>query len=64
MIMNFNMVLKSYLNIILKALSENTDPEAKFKEFKPRLKFKPWLKYGWFALKIVLNLSRFKSALN
>ena len=23
-------------------------PEAEFKEFEPRLKFKPQLKYGWF----------------
>ena len=25
--------------------------EAEFKEFEPRLKFKPGLKYGWFHLK-------------
>ena len=24
---------------------------AEFKEFEPRLKFKPWLKYGWLHLK-------------
>ena len=33
-------------------------PEAKFKEFETRLKFKqwlkfkPWFKYGWFHLKL------------
>ena len=27
-------------------------PEAEFKEFEPRLKFKNWLKYGWFYLKL------------
>ena len=27
-------------------------PEAKFKEFEPRHKFKPRLKYGWFHLKL------------
>ena len=27
-------------------------PEAEFKEFEPRFKFKPWLKYGWFHLKL------------
>ena len=27
-------------------------PEAEFKEFEPRLKFKPRLKYGWFHLKL------------
>ena len=27
-------------------------PEAKFKEFEPRLKFKPRLKYGWDNLKL------------
>ena len=27
-------------------------PEAEFKEFEPRLKFMPWLKYGWFHLKL------------
>ena len=26
--------------------------EAEFKEFDPRLKFKPQLKYGWFHLKL------------
>ena len=36
-------------------------PEAEFKEFEPRLKFKPRLKYGWFHL---YNFSRFKPALN
>ena len=38
-----------------------THPEAKFKEFEPRLKFKPWLKCGWFHLKSYLlfqDLSR------
>ena len=27
-------------------------PEAEFKEFEQRLKFKPRLKYGWFHLKL------------
>ena len=27
-------------------------PEAEFKEFEPRLKFKLWVKYGWFHLKL------------
>ena len=27
-------------------------PEAEFKEFEPRLKFKSRLKYGWFHLKL------------
>ena len=27
-------------------------PEAEFKEFEPRLKFNPQLKYGWFHLKL------------
>ena len=26
--------------------------EAEFKEFEPRLKLKPWLKYGWFHFKL------------
>ena len=29
-----------------------TNTEAEFKEFEPRLKFKPRLKYGWFYLKL------------
>ena len=36
-------------------------PEAEFKEFEPRLKFKPRLKYGCFHLKLYLmfqDLSR------
>ena len=39
-------------------------PMAEFKEFERRFKFKPRLKYGWFHLKIVSNVSRFKPALN
>ena len=35
------------LNIIVKGT------EAEFKEFEPRLKFKPRLKYGWFYLKCI-----------
>ena len=31
-------------------------PEAKFKEFETRLKFKPRLKYGWFHLKLYLTV--------
>ena len=36
-------------------------PKAEFKEFEPRLKFRPWQKYGWFHLKsysIFQDLSR------
>ena len=35
--------------------------KAEFKEFEPRVKFKPRLKYGWFHLKLYLifqDLSR------
>ena len=38
-----------------------TSSEAEFKEFEPRLKFKPRFKHGWFHLKlysIFQNLSR------
>ena len=31
-------------------------PEAEFIEFERRLRFKPWLKYGWFHLKLYLML--------
>ena len=37
---------------------------AEFKEFERWLKFKTRLKYGWFLLKIVFNVLRFKPALN
>ena len=40
---------------------ECNETEAEFKEFEPRLKLKPRLKYGWFHLKlnsIFQNLSR------
>ena len=30
----------------------NRIPEAEFKEFEPRFKLKPRLKYGWFHLKL------------
>ena len=35
-------------------------PEAEFKEFEPRFKFKPLLNYGWFYLRFKppLNLNR------
>ena len=39
-------------------------PEAEFKEFEPRLKFKPRLKYGWFHLNFLFNFLRFKPVLN
>ena len=29
-----------------------TRPEAEFKEFEPRLKFKTWFRYDWFHLKL------------
>ena len=41
--------------------SLTVNPEAEFKEFEPQLKFKPWLKYGWFHKKmysIFQDLSR------
>ena len=41
-----------------------TLPEAEFKEFEPRLKFKPRLKYSWIHLKSYLmfqDLSRRRS---
>ena len=31
---------------------ELTYPEAEFKEFDPRFKFKPRLKHGWFHLNL------------
>ena len=31
---------------------ENNWSEVEYKEFEPRLKFKPGLKYGWFHLKL------------
>ena len=31
---------------------EKGKPEVEFKEFEPRLIFKPWLKYGWSCLKL------------
>ena len=31
---------------------EVKDTEAKFTEFKPRLQFDTWLKYGWFHFKL------------
>ena len=37
---------------------------AQFKEFERRFKFKPRLKYGWFHLKLISNVSIFKPALN
>ena len=33
-------------------LFNSSQPEAVFKELGPRLKFKSWLKYGWFHLKL------------
>jgi len=43
-----------------------TTPEAKFKEFEPRLKFKRAAKtYTWLVpLEIVFSVSRFQPALN
>ena len=32
---------------------DTLNTEAKFKEFEPRLKFKPRHKYGWFHLKFI-----------
>ena len=45
-------LLKDYLEL---------KSEAEFKEFEPRFKFKPQLRYGWFHLKpyqIFQDLSR------
>ena len=39
-------------------------PEAKFKKFEPRFKFKPLLKYGWFHLNLCQFFSRYKRAVN
>ena len=36
------------LNAKMSMLESLWYPEAEFKEFEPRLKFKPRLKYGWF----------------
>ena len=33
---------------------QNIQLKSEFKEFEPRLKFKPRLKYGWFHLKLYL----------
>lgn len=30
--------------------------EAELKEIERRLKFKPWLKYGWFKIETVLHV--------
>ena len=38
--------------VLLACSSLNLVPEAEFKEFDPRLKFKPRLTYGWFHLKL------------
>jgi len=42
--------------LILKTTNSNLliplQPEVEFKEFYPRLKFKPRLKYSWFHLKL------------
>ena len=37
--------------ILWKMLNNFKSSEAEFKEFEMRLKFKPWLKFGWFHLK-------------
>ena len=39
-------------------------PEAKFKEFEARFKFKPLLKYGWFHLNLYQFFSRYERAVN
>ncbi len=31
---------------------QELQPEAEFKEFEPRIKYKPQLKYGWFHLNL------------
>ena len=38
--------------VSLKNLVIIKNPEAEFKEFEPRLKFKPRLQCGWFHLKL------------
>ena len=41
-------------------------PDAEFKEFERRFKFKPRLKYGWFHLKLyqMFNLNRISADLS
>ena len=41
-----------YFSFALSSKSSFKGTEAEFKEFEPRLKFKPRLKYGWFHLKL------------
>ena len=43
--LNFFVAILSFIPII-------KHPEAEFKEFERRFKFKPRLKYGWFHLKL------------
>ena len=43
---------------------ETLIPVVEFKEFEWWFKFKPRFKYGWFHLKFVSNVSRFKPALH
>jgi len=37
----------------LTRIPTNDQTEAEFKEFEPRLKFKPRLKYGWSTLNCI-----------
>ena len=51
----FSVLNFSVLNVWPQYEILSTRSEAEFKELEPRLKFKPWLKYGWFHLKLYLN---------
>ena len=55
---------KIFLNFLRRTKLKVIKTEAELKEFEPRLEFETRLKYGWFHLKIVFNVSTFKPALN
>ena len=46
------MLIKATTSFILIHSQSFLNSEAEFKEFEPRLKFKPGLKYGWFFFKL------------
>ena len=49
----YKIIIKSEMSRFDRIIIESLKcPEAEFKEFDPRLKFKPRLKYGWFHLKL------------
>ena len=58
---NYSGSFKDTYTVPSQVYNQTLQPEAEFKEFEPRLKFKPMFKYGWFHLKlysIFLDLSR------